>query len=471
MNRFFSILCCCLFAYTANAGRSYTLAATRGDLIITNNSTTPALEPGDTLFITGRYTSVQYRHLKGDSANKINIIWLPGSEVKAPNGFQQLASYNVSYVVIEGMRHFNFFGTHRFSFGVHDVVFSHCQWINPAGAYKDQPPIVWDDQNSAVSMVFKGKKSQTFYNIVYTGCLFDGFKDVSAIVMSTNWNSGTTETARSLALDFEFVSDTFQNMNISYGGSYAVIIGTGFGCKVRNCVFKNLLGASNKIPSHSSSILWYGTIDVNGCLQQNSYTQLLRCVPLGWNGLPGYLDKNSACRAWNNIIYNNIGYSPFEFSQTLRGERTERYGIHPVKAFCVFNTIYKTHRSNGSGEYYGFIADNANQDSLDCSYNLIVAPEIDFPFDVNRGYIVANTLSKPKYLVTNGNKVFKAWNRSIMTDTTTYQPGEAALLSGAVAKYSFVTTDFNGKQISASGRVHAGAVEGKTVSVKSPQKQ
>src|ERR1700730_13737928 len=110
------LLLLCLVTTIARAGKSYTLAATRGDLIIGNDITNPGLQPGDTLFIPaeGRYTSVVYRHLKGDSLNKIWVIWLPGSQVKLPGSFQQLSSYNVSYASIEGMRHYNFYATHRF---------------------------------------------------------------------------------------------------------------------------------------------------------------------------------------------------------------------------------------------------------------------------------------------------------------------------------------------------------------------
>ena len=126
----------CFIVIQASAGKSYTLAATRGDLVIGNTITDPALRPGDTLYIpsNGRYTSVQYRHLKGDSAHKVWVIWLPGSRVTSPLFFQQLSSYNVSYAGIEGMRHYNFYGTQKFSYGVHDVIFQQCQWIDPSCA-------------------------------------------------------------------------------------------------------------------------------------------------------------------------------------------------------------------------------------------------------------------------------------------------------------------------------------------------
>ena len=463
------VICCilffCFFVCAANAGKSYTLTATRGDITIGNNSTDPALAPGDTLFVpaTGKYTSVQYRHLKGDSLNKIWVIWLPGSEVKLSAAYTQLTNYNVSYVNIEGMRHFNFYGTDRFSFGVHDVVFKNCQWINPAGAFKDQPPVRWDDQYSPVSMVFTGKKSQTFYNITYSGCLFDGYKNTNIIEISSNWNSTNNEARRSIALDFEFVNDTFQNISIVNPANIQVIAGTGFGCKVHNCVFKNILGPAKTPASLSTSIFWFGSIDVSGCKQDNCYAHLLRSVPLGWSGLPGYYNKSTAARAWNNIIHNNLGYSAFEFIRDMRGERSDANGIHVVKAICAFNTIYRTKRSNGSGAYYGFLADNVNQDSLECVYNLIISPEYDYPFDPARGYVMSTIIAKPKYQVITGNKVFPSWNRSILSDTTNYKPGDAALLAGPAKNYPFINTDYTGKAVASKSRMYAGAVEGNKI--------
>ncbi|HTE09782.1 MAG TPA: hypothetical protein VK645_02415 [Chitinophagaceae bacterium] len=463
MVRFYCILIFCFITVSTYAGKSYTLSATRGDITISNASTTPALSPGDTLFIpaAGRYTSVQYRHLKGDSSNKIWVIWLPGSEVKSPVIYQQVSSYNVSYVSIEGMRHFNFYGTHRFSYGIHDIVFQHCQWVNPPGAYKDQPPLQWDDPYSPVSMVYAGRKYQTFYNVTFAGCMFDGYKNVNAIQISSNWNDSNNEINRSIALDFEFVADTFQNLTNTYPVSVQAITGTGFGCKVRNCVFKNILGPGSKQSSHSSSILWYGSIDVSYCFQENSYASLLRVIPGGWSRIPGYLNKNTACRAWRNIIHNNLSYSAFEFNRDIGGHRNKENGIYPIKASCVYNTIYRTRRTSYNGPYYGFVADNVNQDTLECAYNLIIAPEHDYPYDPGRGYIVAIVARAPKHQTVTGNKVFRTWDRSILTDTIHYKPGNAALLAGpASTNYAFITSDFNGKALT-PGRspAYVGAVE------------
>lgn len=467
--KIYCILLLCCVNLIARAGKSYTLAATRGDIIVSSLSTDPQLAPGDTLFIPaeGRYTSVQYRHIKGDSANKIWIIWLPGSLVKAPAYFQQVSSFNVSNVVIENMRHYNFYGTHRFSYGVHDVVFKNCQWINPKGAYKDQPPIRWDDQYSPVSMVFTGKKSQTFYNITYTGCLFDGFQNVNVIEISTNWNAGGTEIRRSIGLDFAFIADTFQNIITTFPAGVNAISGTGFNCRVRQCMFKNIMGPGSVQSNHSAAILWFGSIDVSQCFQENSCAQLLRCAPRSWTGLPGYSDKNTACRAWQNIVHNNLGFSAFEFNQEIGGNRNGLNSIHIIKAKCVYNTVFRTKRNIYSGPYYGYVADNVGQDTLECSYNVIITPECDYPFDISRGYIVATVHAAPKQQTMIGNKVFKDWNRSILKDTIDYKPGAAVLLTGIPRKnYSFITTDFAGKELPGGVQAYAGAVEGENTSSK-----
>jgi hypothetical protein len=471
--RIYLLLFFSLVTTIAHAGKSYTLAATRGDIIISNLSTSPELQPGDTLFIPaeGKYTSVQYRRLKGDSANSIHIIWLAGSQVKAPSFFQQLYNFNVSYAVIENMLHYNFYGTDKFSYWVHDVEFKNCQWINPPGAYKDQPPIQWDDQYSQVSMVFTGKKAQTFYNITYTGCKFDGFNNVNVIQISSNWNENNNEIRRSMALDFHFIADTFQNITNTFPVTVGAIVGTGFGCKVSHCVFKNILAPGSKQGSYSTAIMWYGSIDVSNCFMEDCYALLLRAVPTGWTGLPGYFEKNTGARVWRNIIHNSLCFSPFEFSQDLGGNRNDLNSIHKAKAGCYYNTIYRTKRDSYRGAYYGFVANNINQDTLDCSYNLMVAPEYDFPFDESRGYIVAVIATAPKHQKMVGNKVFKSWARNILQDTVHYKPGDAALIGNPSLEYSFITTDFNGKNLPAGGPAYAGAVEGDKLAPKSSKKK
>ena len=462
MTKLIYLLFFCFTSLLSYAGKSYMLAATRGDVIISNSSTSPALQPGDTLFVpsAGRYTSVQYHHLKGDSINKVYVIWLPGSQVTSPVIYQQIKSYDMSYACVKGMRHINFYGTHIFSYGIHDVIFKSCQWINPPGSYKDQPPLQWDDPYSPVSMVYAGRKYQTFYNVTYTGCLFDGYKNVSVIQISSNWNNSNHEINRSIALDFSFVADTFQHITNTYPVSVQAVAGTGFGCKVRNCVFKEILGPGSVQKSHSSSILWYGSIDVSYCFQENSYASLLRSVPGGWSGMAGFLNKNTAVRVWRNIIHNNLSYSAFEFNRDIGGYRNEENGVYAIKALCVYNTVYRTHRASYNGAYYGFVADNVNQDTLECSYNLIVAPEYDYPFDASRGYIAASVSSAAKHQKLAGNKVFKTWSKSVLKDTLSYVPGEAALLNEVPVNYPFITQDFAGKQLS-PGKLpaYAGALE------------
>ncbi len=452
----------CFSALAARAGRSYTLQATRGNIIISNSSTRPALQPGDTLFVpaTAKYNSVQYQHLNGDSSNNIVVIWLPGSQISSPKQFQSLSNFDVRFVLIENMLHDDFYGVSKFSYAVHDLRFRHCRWINPKGSYKDQPCQQWDDPDMPARMVFAGKKFQTFYNISYQDCFFDGFRNANVVQVSTNWNTGTPEIKRSMALDITFTSDTFQNITNTYPATVAAIAGTGFGCQVRHCVFKNILGAGSVQNSHSASITWYGSIEVSECLQENSYAQLLRSCPLGWSGLPGYLEPATACRAWRNIIHNNLSYSAFEFNQNLGGNRNKENGLFPIKAVCLHNTVYRTKRNSYNGPYYGFVVDIVNQDSLECSFNLIIAPEYDYPFDTSRKYIVAIVSSKPKQLVAKGNKAFKKWDKTILRDTIGYEPGPALKLTGGAASvYSFIKTDFYGRPLPSGRGSYAGAVE------------
>ena len=112
----------------------------------------------------------------------------------------------------------------------------------------------------------------------------------------------------------------------------------------------------------------------------------------------------------------------------------------------MYNTVFRTRRNSYNGPYYGFVADNVNQDSLECAYNLIVAPETDYPFDAHRGYIMAIISKEPGHQIMVGNKVFKCWNKNIVQDTIDFVPGAAAALLGnpPAANYSVITVDFAG---------------------------
>jgi len=417
---------------------------------------------GDTLYIpaTGSYANVQYQNLRADSANRIHIIWLPGSVVSSPVVFQQSYDFNVTGVVIEGMHHYNWFGTRKESYNMHHIDFVGCVWNNPKGSYKAQPGIQWDDQFAEVPMIFTGRKAQTFYSNRYIDCRFDGFLNVNVIQLSSNWNNTNKEVNRSICLDFVFLRDTFMNIANTPGTTVSAITGTGFNCRVEACFFKYTSGPGTGHAAHSQSILWYGTIDVLRSRQEDSYAALLRCIPRGWTGLPGYRD-GAACRFYRNIIVRQLNYSAVEFGQNNAGNRDSLHGFYPCNAICVYNTVYSTVRvtHNNPGFYYGFVCDVVNQDSIECKYNAGVKLEYDYPYDLNRGYAVAMVSKAARRTAIANNKIIRQYSKAVFADTIRFVPGPMLKLESPGETYPFMDKDYAGNLLPANGPLYAGAME------------
>ncbi len=440
----------------------YTLRITSGNIVISNRSTSPALVAGDTLFIpaNGAYTNVQYQHLRSDTSNRIHIIWLPGSIVTSADVFQQSYDFNVTGVVIENMRHYNWFGTRKESYNIHHTDFVRCSWVNPKGSYKPQPCIQWDDQFAEVPMNFTGRKAQTFYSNSYIDCKFDGFFNVTVMQLSSNWNNANKEINRSICLDFVFLRDTFMNVANSRGTGVGAIAGTGFNCRIEGAYFKNISGPGSGHGAHNQSILWYGTINVSRSRQEDCYAAMLRCIPLGWTGLPGYRDA-AACRFYRNIIVRQLNYSAVEFGQNNAGNRDTARGFFPCNAICVYNTVYSTVRvtHNNPGFYYGFVCDVVNQDSIECKYNAGVRLEYDYPYDLKRGYAVAMVSKAARKTAIADNKIIRQYSKAVFADTLRFAPGPMLKLDKPGETYPFMDKDYNGNPLPASGPLYAGAVE------------
>lgn len=455
---------CCIFLFLPVwlFATQYTLRVTSGNIIISNRSTTPALVAGDTLFIPGNgaYANVQYQNLRSDTANKIHIIWLPGSMVTSPDVFQQSYDFNVTGAVIENMRHYNWFGTRKESYNIHHTDFVRCVWTNPKGSYKPQPCIQWDDQFAEVPMIFTGKKTQTFHSNSYIDCRFDGFFNVTVIQLSSNWNNANKEINRSICLDFVFLRDTFMNVANTPGTTVSAITGTGFNCRVEACYFKYTSGPGTGHGAHSQSILWYGTIDVLRSRQEDSYAAMLRCIPLSWNGLPGYRD-NAACRFYRNIIVRQLNYSAVEFGQNNPGNRDTARGFYPCNAICVYNTVYSTVRvtHNNPGFYYGFVCDVVNQDSIECKYNAGVKLEYDYPYELKRGYAVAMVAKAARQTAIASNKIIRQYSKDVFADTLHFVPGPLLRMEKPGENYPFMDKDYAGNPLPVGGPMYAGAIE------------
>lgn len=454
------------FTSIGYAGTRYVLAQSSGTVTLTQSMESHNFLSGDTIALNpaGIYDLVQAQTLNGGAGN--NIVVQGNGSRSTQSSFQQPVWSNVSFVKFVNLLDSNWYGKHTFSFTVHDVIFDHCQASNNSSQYSNQPYWQWDNP-AITTMVFTGSKSQTFYNITVSHCRFEGFTSIGGAVLTvgSGWGSGT-EPKRSIALDWVFDTDTIQNLFNTQIGSSGTgqtmdgIFGTGWNIEVKNCKFLRILpkvGAYQN--SHSDAITWYGSIKVHNNRQDSCYAQMARITPSGWTGLPGYIGNGTASYQWNNIIHNQYSYSAFEINQNNLANRTPTNGVYPTRDTCVQNTVHRTVRHSYNGDYYGYICDNVNQDTLYCGYNYIMSPETDFsytPATRNR-YSVAQ-VSTPDPDSTNiGNQPFQTWTTSITDDSLSYIPALGSAIIDVGHTYSFRTTDFYGNPVGSLPDV--GAVE------------
>lgn len=438
------------------AGTVYTLTQNSGTLTLTQTMESHTFLSGDTvkLAANGVYDLVQAQTLNGSTGN--NIVVLGNGSRSTQSSFQQPVWSNVSFVKFVNLLDSNWFGKHTFSFTVHDVTFDHCQASNNSSQYNTQPYWQWDNP-AITTMVFTGSKLQTFYNITVSHCRFEGFTSIGGAVLTigSGWGSGT-EPKRSIALDWLFDTDTIQNIYNTQIGSSGTgqtvdgIFGTGWGIEIKNCKFLRILpvvGAYQN--SHTAAITWYGSVKVHNNRQDSCYAQMARVTPSGWSGLPGYVGNGTASYQYNNIIHNQYSYSAFEVNQNNLANRTPTNGVYPTRDTCVQNTVHRTPRHSYNGNYYGYICDNVNQDTLYCGYNYIMNPEWDFPYrpDLRDKYSVAQ-VSMPDPDSTNvGNLPFQTWVSTIVEDTIGYLPTIGGPLSNLGHVFSFRKYDYNGDSI------------------------
>lgn len=439
------VLVWCMMLFTSvGYATSYILSATSGAVIISNTSTTPSLVGDDTLFIQSiaSFSNVQYQNLNGSAGHFIHIVWLPGSMVTSPfPTFQQPSDFSNSYVKVDAQYVYNWYGKETKSTRIHDFYYSHCQWVNPTGSYQQQPPIQWDDAFASPDMVFTGSISQTFYNIKYLDCKWDGYLNVVPMNVSSFWGSGT-EPKRSIGLNWEFARDTFQNITTDNtnpsGTTVAGISGTGFNWKVHDCRFFNIMGVGSFQHAHSASILFWGSGDFYNNYQGSSYASLVRGVPLSWSGLVGYQGNDSSLiRIWNSITFNSESYSAFELGQNNKANRTSGNGCYVARASVYNCTVYRTVKASYNAPYHGAICDDVNQDTLDVSFNMIMLPETDVTFDsTTNEYVVPIISAAPTNLTKNGNKIYPVFSTAVIQDTVNlgayYPSAGSPLINGGI---------------------------------------
>jgi hypothetical protein len=435
----------------------------------TSTSFSPALTGDDLLYISGATacSSINFRSLIFDTLHPLRIIWLPGAVVYSPrpNSFQQIFDYDVVGVSIEGMLHFNWYGTSFKSYNMHNDAWLRCQWYWPPGSNQDQVPELWDDKNNlgGNSMIFAGTKDKTFYRNSYTDCKFDGTFNASFVIMGSDWGNTGSEINRSIQLDALFIRDTFQNINQSPHINISAISGTGPNLRVLHCEFNNIAGDTSGHDAHNGTITWYGNATIMYNHQWHCYAQLYRGYSIAWNGLPGYRTGAKLVFA-ANIVEREYGYSGAEFGMNDVGNRDNAHGWYQCQNLCLYNTIYRTNRRLTGGLYYAGVCDVVNVDSITCRFNLIVLPEADQAYDsagrgyLTGGYFVMVPSGNPTYSVINSNKCVATWSTAILLDTLSFRPGPLALLPTPGDLYSFLGTDFYGTGIPGTGPLYYGAV-------------
>ena len=448
---------------TGHTPVNYVLEQHDGSMVVKGIINGHAVMGSDTITVRGRFNMLSLQDI--DGAGREIVVDARNAIQESPAAFQQPEWYNLHYVKLLGLRSYNWYGTIKAGYYIDHFTFESCRFVNPVGAYKNQPVLQFDNPGYR-QMIFTGEKKQTFYNIRIIKSRIEGFQDAAPLLFGSAWNPGTKEINRSILLDSEMYLDTIRNIT-NTNAAINVIVGTGFNMKIHDCILDSTeANTGARRHNHAAEVLWYGSIDFYNNRLSDNYAAALRCIALGWTGLPGY--RNGAVRMYNNIIQRQLSYSPFEVTRNGAGGRDSAHGFLPIPCYCVHNTVDSTVRGSYNGDYYGFILDVVNvgldnithTDSVFCFNNVIIHPEYDRVHDNNaRNYVLAVVSRGPTEIAVANNKVFKDASNSIFGNYRAFIPAkESDLIDKAVKEFSFRKTDINGHS-KAGKAFDLGAVE------------
>jgi hypothetical protein len=470
---------------TSLAGTKYTWSgATSGDVTINGNGGTgnPALVNGDTVLMTVHtWQQIEVVNCIGIAGDSIVIQFAAGAKVdNAGCGFCNAFWFNDSYVKVDG-----FVSSHNGAAaiwatavnatpgtGLYNMRFTNCSFTNASGQFSNQPVLVFEDNQSASSpMYFTGNLNQLYHDIQIDHCIFSGFTDVDALRLAKG------DTTRSMILNLKIFNNEFSNMENTYNSApYYINCTACFNVDIHDNYFHNFMypgsncGSCN-YTSHTAWITLYGQGKIYNNRFDSSYANCVRFEGIQFKGLGGvYMGKS--------MVYNNIAtrfwhYSFMEWSRNNMIAGNTLVKLAPYVDYnslqVLSNTVYWTYRFNVNSVYAGMVVD-MYADSLTARHNLMVAPEVDFTFDLaGRGYIIYNGNATTGAIDTADNLVTATWAAAGLTDSsrnsTGFMPKTTSIAyhssDGSSPK---VTTDFYG--VTRNSPSSRGAVEWKDINIR-----
>lgn len=331
--------------------------------------------------------------------------------------------------------------------GVYNCTFDHCKFWNDPGSFSSQCMVIFEDQfNASSPMYFTGNINQTYHDITFQYCDFEG-------LINTDGFRRGTDTTRSICLHFNIQYDTCKYMINTTGIAPEWFTANNcYGGKIHDNVFVNFMYptpycGSCSYTGHTTWIALFGNDSIYNNRVDSGYVNSFRVEGMQFNGLPGFMGP---CKVYNNIDTRHYHYSMMEWSRNnmIAGNWINRMDGYADSNSCQVynNTLYFTNRDVVNGVYSGMLVDKY-ADSLTVYHNAVIAPEVDFTFDLaTRGYIIfdGNGIGGP--LDTADNQVIATWALANLQDSISFRPLKTSSLYRSASNHApTVLTDFFNK--------------------------